>query len=241
MRFFIALTLCMGLFGCSWGTNIYVKGIDFRESEIRNDGRIDFEAIVSMGDLKLPNTNSHILFEKNQDLGEFITEQLKDGTSRLAATIELNKLPQFNASKAAHLPNSREIPIILDNPYPVQEFQIFENSRIYLGGSKNNSLLIGFAFNIPAFDHILANDHQRLNLFEDFRFSSSISGSAGIFTSPDSGQNGFAIFTKKTFGINKNPLRNPASSVKNDFDQAHSLSFLQLNYLFTKRGTLRIK
>jgi hypothetical protein len=241
MRFLILALICFTSSACNRENNVAVRGIDFRETDNSSTDKIDFEAIVSIGDLKLPNTNAPIMFDQNQKMGELTTEQLKDGTSRLAATIDLEKLPKINSSKTALLPNSREIPISLSSLSQVHEFQIFENSRIYLGGSKKDSLLIGFAFNIPAFDHILTNDQQTLNLFGDFQFSASIFGSAGIFTSPEKGKNGIAIFAKKDFTIHKNQTRVPASFDPANLETPNTLSLLQLNYLFTKKGTLRIK
>ena len=258
MRFFLTLFLTIGLTACDFGESISIKGIDLHELAINGAKQISFEAIVSLGDLKLPNSNSIIRSDHQNNLGELTTEQLDDGTSRLAATISMDKLEQLKPFSNSLLPNSREIPIQGGMNYQIHEISIFENSRIYVGGSDETELMIGLALNLPAFDHILAHNSQNLSIFEDFPLSASIFASAGIFTSPQSGKNGFAIFAKKVFtadhstkatDFKRSPAssftdsikRSPASSFTNDIKKLPRLSFFQLNYLFTKNVTLRVK
>lgn len=229
------------LSACNLNQNISIRGVDLHSH--RSDGStfVEMESIISLGNLNLPNSQFMIKNPNQREIGEVSIQQLDDGTNRIAVSLNYDEAEKMESTLGQTLPNGREIPSILGSKTSLTGIQILENSRIYLGGSPNDSLYAGIALNIPAFDHILSQISSPLNLFMPFNFSDAITASAGIYSSPHNQQNGIAIFAKMS--------QNPVSVAQNDqlqfktaeFKKVDRITRFRLDYLFNKHATLRIK
>lgn len=241
MKFVLLSFFLLILSACNLNQNIAIRGVDLHTHKVDGNTVVDLESIVSLGNLKLPNSKIPIKNPEQRDIGEVIIQQLDDGTNRIALSINYNESEKVNSELGKTLPNGREIPTTLGNEITLNGISILENSRIYIGGNPNESIYAGIALNVPAFDHILTKITSPLNLFMSFPFSEEIMGVAGIYSSHENKQNGLAIFAKTSQSgedhVNlKHSLVNSSEMKKID-----RITLFRLNYLFSKHATLRIK
>lgn len=238
MKFVFLSVFITFLSACNLNQNVSIRGVDLHTHEQDGNTMVDLEAIVSLGNLKLPNTNFPIQSNDKQDIGEGSIQQLDDGTSRIAFSLNYNEADKLDLETGKTLPNHREIPALLASDEAFYGIQVLQNSRVYIGGNPKETLYAGVVLNVPAFDHIIAAVPEPLNLFMTFPFSSEVSGVAGIYSSPRSGENGLAVFAKKS-QQDSNILASagtPTESQKLD-----RLTLFRLNYLFGRHATVRIK
>ncbi len=227
------------LSACNLNQNLTIRGVDLHTHEENHSSYVDLETIISMGNLKLPNSVTAIKNTEQEKLGEVTIQHLEDGTSRIAISVNFDEAIKSENSLGKTLPNGREIPTSLENESALTGIQIFENSRLYIGGSLKENLYAGISLNIPALDHIFASLSNPLNLLMNFPFSNEVFGIAGIYSSSQNGQNGLAIFAKKSQSIHlEPPSLDPLPTEIKKLDQ---ITLLRLNYLFSKHATLRIK
>ena len=230
--------------GCNLNQNVAIRGVDLHTHEAAGDTYIDLEAIVSLGNLKLPNTDSSITDPKQHVMGDFVIQHLDDGTSRIAISVNYNEASKIDNSLGKTLPNTRNTPTQLGNEIQMVGIPVLQNSRLYVGGDPQNTFYAGFALDVPVFDHILSQIPTPLNMFMLFPFSTEVFGVGGIYTSPQVGQNGFAVFAKKT-QPNLSPSTVLASQQSgSDLDELKkmdSITLFRLNYLMSKHAVLRIK
>ena len=241
MKFVFIIFSLMTLSACSLNQNIAIKGVDMHSFDQGKTSFVDLETIVSLGNLKLPNSNISIKNPEEQEIGEVSVQHLDDGTSRVALRVNYEEMMKVEPTIGKTLPNGSDLSTILGNKTPLIGINILKNSRVYVGGNINGTLYAGVALNLPAFDHILSQMPMPLNQFRPVWFSKEVMGNTGIFSSPQKGQNGIAIFAKKT-----NPSKNEQISFNLDstaekIKKLDSVSLVRLNYLFNKHAILSIK
>jgi hypothetical protein len=238
MKFVFLSVLFLSLSACNFNQNIAIRGVDLHTHTLNGDTYVDLETILSLGNLQLADSNVAIKSSEQREIGETSIEQLDDGTSRVAVSINFDEANKLDSKLGKTLPNGREIPTLLGNENSLIDIPIFEHSHVYVGGKTNGNLYAGIALNIPAFDHILNKLNSPLNLFIPFPFSEEVLGVAGICSSPQSGQNGLAIFAKKSHALKSGNETSPALE---EISKVDNITLFRLNYLFNKHATLRIK
>lgn len=236
------LSLCLfllSLSACNLNQNIAIRGLDLSSSDSNGATYVNLEAIISLGNLKLPNTNSPI--NNGSEIGNVSIENLADGTSRVAVTVNYDEAMKMDPTLGKTLPNNRDIPAFLANDTSMIGIPVLQNSRVYVGGNPKGKLYAGIALNVPAFDHILSQMPLALNLFLSFPFSSEIFGVAGIYSSKQVGQNGLAIFARYTAPATISSPASQSTTLPTEIEKVDNITLIRLNYLFTKHAILRIK
>ena len=251
------LTLLFFLTACGSNQNITLKGVDVSTSEISGKTYVNMEAIVLLGNLQFPNLDVSIPNPTNQQsLGQMSLQHLSDGSNRLDLSIDYTEATRLNSGLGATLPNGREIPSSLGVGTSVLiGIPILQQSKIYIGGDLQKDLFLGAAIAIPAFDSVLGSLKLPLNLFYTYPFSAEINAVGGIFSGSQAGQNGIALFVKRT-----NPdtipaptpttappiaIRNLASvsttTLPTEAEHVDQITAFRLSRLMNKTATLRVK
>ena len=189
------------LSACSPNGSVSLKGVDLSTSQVGSDTYVNMEAIIAMGSLKFPSMEVPVVNPKNmQVLGSMSLSSLADGTNRMYVSIDYEAATKLDPTSGSTLPNQRELPLLMGmtSDTTMIGIPILEKSRIYIGGDLKKDLYVGAAITIPAFDTALNQVPFPLNVFFGFPFSNQVSGYAGLFTGPQKGENGIAVFVKKT-------------------------------------------
>ncbi len=224
---------------CNFNQDLSIRGVDLHTHEEEGSTYVNLETIVSLGNLKLPNSTIPIQNLEQRKIGETTVQHLEDGTSRIAVSINYEEVNKMDTELGKTLPNGREVPSLLENNPSVVGIPVLQNSRIYISSHQKDDLYAGIALNIPAFDHILTRMSAPLNLLMPFPFSEEVMGTAGIYSGPQNGQNGLAIFVKKSQSIKNAPSLFP--SIPNEIKKMNRITRLRVSYLFSKHAVLRIK
>lgn len=193
-------TLALSATACSPRNDVAIKGVDLSTHVVNSDTFVDMEAIITMGNLKFPNTEIGIVDPKTQKpLGQLTLQSLADGTNSITISVDYESATRLDSSLGKTLPNERELPSqLLLGSTTVIGIPILQQSRIYVGGDLQKDFYIGAAIAIPALDSTLTQVPIPLNIFFNFPFSPEVVGVGGIFTGTQKGQNGVGIFVKKS-------------------------------------------
>jgi hypothetical protein len=241
------------LSACAAQEHVHIQGIDLQQTITPKTQYLEWESIISLGNLMLPDHLVTIHAPEKQAIGEIGFQKLDDGTNRIAVKVDLNAAKQHFHQKTPQLPNGDQIPYFESAKTGLMEIPIFENSRLYLHSSDSGDILAGIALNLPALDRIFQRK-PRMPLLRSIEFNFlPIFGSAGVYLSEHRGQNGIYLFANKS--TSKTPphlLREPASSIhESSIESSHpqrfsdktstAISLFRLNYLFSRNATLRIK
>jgi hypothetical protein len=222
---------------------------------MENDQKIiEWESILSIGNLRLPEKAITLNAPDRTPIGELTFQRLKDGTDRISAKINHTIALRHHPLSSLILPNGSKIMTTGPSEIPVMEIPLFENSRLYFGTDLTGTTLSGIAINLPAFDRILSMFPESGILNHIEFHHSAISGSAGIYRSKSTGNNGVFLIARRTtnssaFESDHSPeaftkaitkiTRNPASN--EPFTTASLISQIRLNYLLGRNATVRIK
>lgn len=200
LSFYFGIT-ALALSACGPTEKLTLKGVDVSTSETADHKTyVNLEAIIAMGNLKFPNMELPVYHpETKLPMGHMTLQGLNDGSNRVVISVDYEQATKLNADLGKTLPNGREIPGVLgaENAILVG-IPAIEQSRIYIGGDLKKDLFIGVAVAIPAFDSVLADVPIPLNIFYNYPFSPEVTGVAGLFTGPIKGQNGVAVFAKRS-------------------------------------------
>lgn len=179
----------MSLFAISCGkqSNI-VTGIQVSTRTVEQDVFLSMNADLNLGNLSFPAISLPIPNPKGGDLiGSVDLVPVLGGKNQIKVNLNMTELAHVNAQQAV-LPNGNSIPLIANNPTIV--VNLGKGARLYLTASETVTA-IGVAIPISTFDSIGAAV-PGVNLFPMFAIDKAI-GAAGIFTSKNAGQNGFAL------------------------------------------------
>jgi hypothetical protein len=255
-KFLCILFLIPVSLACSSSEHLQVKGMDMTTAEEDQHRIIEWEGIISFGNLRLPESNLPILGPDRIELGELTFQQLDDGTNRISIRLDQSQALENFQLKTPVLPNGSAISLNGSPLIPSIEIPLLQNSRLYVGTDSEGSTLTGIALNLPAFDRILSKfNHSSVVESVDFEFS-NITGSVGIYGSGSSGSNGVFLFAQKSnsqisFESDRSPaslekafsriFKKPVISYSKPSSNLNLVSQFRLNYLLSRNATLRIK
>jgi hypothetical protein len=255
----------LALSACSQNGSVALRGMDVSTNLVGTDTYINMNATLATGNLKFPNVEFPIINPTNlQVFGQMALMNNPDGTNKVYVSVDYTQSTHLNGSLGNTLPNSRELPSSLGIPTGTVMIgiPILNHSRIYVGGDMKHDAFVGAAIAIPAFDSAMNQILVPLNIFFGYPSSPSITGFAGLFTGPLTGQNGIAVFVKKNFEtgavtpviVKKSYLRETLASKATtqsidaqvqpqggeELSQLSNSSLIKLDRLFKKKAVLKI-
>ena len=243
----------MLLTSCSMNGHIHIQGLDLQQTHTVQNQFLEWESIISMGNLMLPENLVTIRAPQNQAIGEIGFQKLEDGTNRIAVKVDVSAAKKHFQTKEPQLPNGQRIPFFEATELGTMEIPIFENSRLYINTSDSGEMMAGIALNLPALDRIYYQN-SRIPPISPIEFSfHPIFASTGVYLSSHRGQNGVYIFAQKIAKkSHSESMRQPASlstwtpqviekSSRLSDKTSAAISLFRLNYLFSRNATLRIK
>lgn len=250
-RLFLALATATTLSACGSANKLSVTNVDISTSIIGSDTYVTLSSSVKMGNLKFPGIEVPIINPTNlqQVLGQLSLFPNADGTNTVIVQVNYTEVSKMDPSLGKTLPNGRELPASLQiGNTAIIGIPVLKNSKIYVGGDLSENFYLGFALAIPYFDSVLTQVPVPLNIFFPFSISTSITGSAGVFTGPQNGQNGIALFAKRTDpSAPALASASKSSGVKlkiqtrgNEIERLDGDQLYQLDSLFLRRKTIRI-
>ncbi len=244
------------LFACSSRERLHVQGMDIVASEEEQHRIIEWEGIISLGNLRLPESILPILSPDRTLLGELTFQKLNDGTDRISIRLDHSLAQQHFTLKPPVLPNGSILMVNGKQAIPSLEIPFLQNSRLYLGTDSSGSTFAGIAINLPAIDRILSK-YAISSVVDSVGFEfSNITGSAGIYGSKVSGSNGIFLLAHKSNTTAPLELdrtlaslakafskifKKPVISHPNPKKSLNLVSQFRLNYLFSRNATVRIK
>lgn len=195
-KLLVFVTLVVTLVSCGKQNHQFMKDINVGTSYVDNDVYISVDAQMDFGAMQLPAISLPVKNPKTgEDLGEIEMGVLAGGKNFMKLSFNLSALTPLQASQA-QLPNGAALPLIYTN-------QVVE---IPVGGSKadvriyisfvEGAYALGVAVPIKSFDGIGASVGTS-SLFPIFNIENVV-GSAGLFTSNESGKSGFGVFVDLT-------------------------------------------
>jgi hypothetical protein len=256
IKFLAILFLIPLSFACSSSDYLHVQGMDIVTSTEEQRSIIEWEGIVSLGNLRLPESVLPILSPDRTSLGELTFQKLDDGTDRISIKLDQSLAQKYFSIKSPTLPNGSTIVINGKPAIQSLEIPLLQNSRLYLGSDPNGQTFAGIAINLPAFDRILSR-YAKAEVVDsvDFEFS-SISGSVGIYGSNTPGFNGVFLLANKSnmlswSGTDRSPaslgkafsriFKKPVFASSDSSTSLNLVSQFRLNYLLSRNATVRIK
>jgi hypothetical protein len=179
----------LSLFVTACGKNSQiVTGVQVQSSVVAQDINVAFKADLDLGNISFPAVTLPILHPKGLgQIGAVDLLPLLGGKNQIMVKLNLSKVTDLQAVSAV-LPNGNLIPLIANNPTIV--VPLGAGAQLYITVSATVTA-IGVAVPIKTFDSI-GGSVGGLSLFPVFNIDKVV-GSAGIFTSKNAGQNGFAI------------------------------------------------
>jgi hypothetical protein len=165
-----------------------VTGVQVQSSVVNQDIMLKFKADLDLGNLSFPAVSLPILHPRGQTpIGAVELLPVLGGKNQIAVSLNLSEVADIQAEEA-RLPNGNLIPLIANNPTIVVKLGAGAQLYITVGA---NVTAIGVAIPIKTFDGI-GNAVGGINLFPIFNIDKVV-GAAGLFTSKNAGQNGFAL------------------------------------------------
>jgi hypothetical protein len=187
---FRLVTLVMlALFGVACGSRPQViTGIQVQSTTVNNDLMLAMRADIDLGNMSFPAASFPILHPRGQTpIGSVQLNPLLGGRNEMLIQLNLSAMSDIELQTSS-LPNGNAIPLI--GNHPVIEVKLGAGARLYLAVAKDVAA-IGVAIPISTFDSI-GQQVGGVNLFPAFNVD-KVRGAAGLFTSRQAGQNGFAL------------------------------------------------
>jgi hypothetical protein len=195
-RLLVLVTFLVTLVSCGKQNHQFMKDINVGTSYVDNDVYISVDAQMDFGAMQLPAISLPVKNPKTgEDLGGIEMGVVAGGKNFMKLSFNLSSVTPLQASQA-QLPNGAALPLIYTN-------QVVE---IPVGGSKadvriyisfvEGAYALGVAVPIKSFDGI-GGSVGTTSLFPIFNIE-NIVGSAGLFTSNESGKSGFGVFVDLT-------------------------------------------
>jgi hypothetical protein len=163
---------------------------------------LGFNAILNFGAMSLPSATIPIYHPKGNGLiGKLSMNPIAGGKNSMGLDVNLSTITGLGSASAT-LPNGNRLPLIDANETVVIGVGPNGKIKIYLS-LVDGAQALGVAIPIGAFDAI-GSRVGATSLFPVFNVS-GVLGSAGMYTSKTSGQNGFGIFLDVHSIISKIP------------------------------------
>ena len=179
----------LSLFVSACGKNSQiVTGVQVQSSVVNQDVLVSFKADLNLGNISFPAVALPILHPRGQTpIGSVDLLPVLGGKNQIMINLNLSEVADLQAIEAK-LPNGNLIPLIANNPTIV--VALGAGAQLYITLSANVTA-VGVAVPIKTFDGI-GSQVGGINLFPVFNIDKVV-GAAGVFTSKNAGQNGFAI------------------------------------------------
>jgi len=188
-------TLAIPSAGCGKkGAGGFVSGAQFSTTEENGDLFGNLNVLLNTGGVLLPAFDLPILNPKNPG-AVYGTISMRDALSagtQLGISVNLSEISGLEGADGSLLPNGRAIPVFLGAGVRPLSVAVSGRSRVYFAFSEGTAV-IGTAIVIPEFDKI-ASYVGAVDLFFPFQGENGVRGAAGLFSSPQSGQSGIAVF-----------------------------------------------
>lgn len=193
---FTGLTLALSLIlttGCGSDGNRLVKDVTGGAFTRDGDAYGNLEITLGTGALRLPSVELPVINRRTgQQMGTLALVNGLDGDPRLRVELNISEAANLDSADA-RLPNGSQIPVSGLGDAEVVGFAVGNSgARVYLALDDKVAML-GAALPIRALDRVGEEVPLPLNLFPQFE-KNGIRGTAGIFTSPNAGQSGVAVF-----------------------------------------------
>jgi len=176
------------------GVGGLVSGAQFSTTEENGDLFGNLNVLLSTGGVLLPSFDLPILNPRNPG-AVYGTISMRDALSagtQLGISVNLSEISGLEGADGSLLPNGRAIPVFLAPGVQPISVAVSGRSRVYFAISEGTAV-IGTAIVIPEFDKI-ASYVGAVDLFFPFQGENGVRGAAGLFSSPQSGQSGIAVF-----------------------------------------------
>lgn len=165
-----------------------VTGIKVSSSTENSNLMLSFQADLNLGNLMFPSVTLPVLHPRGQTpIGQVDLLPVLGGKNQIKVSLNVSAITDLQA-QSAKLPNGNSIPLIASNPTIV--IPLGAGAQLYITLAQN-ATAIGVAVPIKQFDSI-GQAVGGVNLFPVFMID-QVMASAGVFTSRNAGQNGFAI------------------------------------------------
>lgn len=183
------LLLVMAIIFTSCGSSSsMINNINVNTTDIDGDVNVSLSADLNIGNLKLPNATLPIILPNGaRQIGTLSLAQTLEGANQLTVNLNVSETAGLNLEEVA-LPNGNKLPLIGDRQ--VIKVPVGSGIEVYISLT-SSSAAIGVAVPLGIFDQIGANVGTT-SLMPIFN-SNGISGAAGVFTSRNAGENGFAL------------------------------------------------
>lgn len=209
---FVMFTLV--LTACGGQRPQVVTGIQVQSNTSNSDVQLSFQADLDLGNMSFPSVTLPILHPRGQTpIGSVNLLPVLGGKNQIKVSVNLSAIADIHAVTAT-LPNGNAIPLIANNPTIV--VPLGAGAQLYLTMSPN-AVAVGVAVPIKQFDGIGATVGG-VSLFPTFMIDKVV-GSAGIFTSKNAGQNGFAIIADVTQYVKMQDIYVPTAAAKLNYAQ----------------------
>lgn len=194
LAFVSMIVFAVALVGCGKIFN-FVKNATFKTIEQDGDTFAEMTTILDIGNFEFPVVNLPIYDRKNpeNELGLLSLKPALGGGSELGVSVNLSQALKIQSEESALLPNGKALPIGGIASLNVISLGIAKNSRLYVAAG-NGAAMLGVALVVKQFDGIATRIPLSLNLFPSFKSGKKLRGVAGMFTSPNTGENGIGMF-----------------------------------------------
>lgn len=223
----------VGLASCGGNGVQIVKGVKVETSLNGQDVNLRISSDIDFGNIIFPSLQIPIMKPNTQQqIGSVSMVPVLGSKTQLVVEINASVMRELNVGPAL-LPNGTLAPLIGTNT--AISIDLGSRAKLYVAAAAN-AYALGVAIPISGLDS-LGQSMGGINFFPMFAINDSV-GAAGLFTSQQAGQNGFAFFIDLTNQI-QNILPAPAiamSDVKStaramlSVDAASSMREISLDY-----------
>ncbi len=173
----------------------FLKDMDVSISQIGPDSYINLKASVDLGSVQFDSASISVVDPQTGNPVGSVSFSDSNGTGVIGLQVNADLLTHGDATLGSTLPNGSPLPLLL-NLTPGESLGVNAGSstRIYLGGDLKTKILAGVAVAIPGLSSATSGISFPANVFFSVPFGTSITGVAGLYTSPTAQDNGVAVF-----------------------------------------------
>lgn len=166
-----------------------VKGLKVTTTTIDNEVHVQMSSDLDFGNILFPSLSIPIQDPHgNGTAGTVSLIPAIGGKTQLVVEVNASRLSNLQTGAVA-LPNGGLVPFIATNS--AVTVNLGNGAKLYIAAS-DSVYALGVAIPISGLDSLGSGISLPINLFPTFTFDKA-TGAAGIFTSPNKGQNGFAF------------------------------------------------
>lgn len=184
-----SLVIAMAIVFTSCGSNSsFINNIDVSTADIDGDVGVSLSADLNIGNISLPNVTLPVLIPNSaRQIGTLSLARTPEGINQLQVNVNVSETVGLDLEQV-RLPNGNELPLI--GQRQVIRVPVGSGLEVYISLTAD-SAAIGVAVPVGLLDTIGRNVGTT-SLMPNFSVN-GINGAAGIFTSRNSGENGFAV------------------------------------------------